>query len=851
METRGHAFCSRSDVEVALHAYEEWGESFVERLEGMFALALWDASSRTLVAARDRAGEKPLYYTQTSRRLILASEIKALLACPDVSREVDLDALDQFLTYEYVIAPRTIFSAVRRLPAAHYMVYRNGTLTVKRYWDAATVTPKAWNEDDAAAALRQTLQRAVARQTMSDVPLGAFLSGGLDSSAVVAMMAKSSGQDGTTVNTFSMGFADGSYNELPHARRVAARFHTHHHEGMVEPDVADLFHRLIVHLDEPFADVSVFPTFLVSQIARTHVTVALSGDGGDELFGGYDTYDADRLARRISAVFPRPAVSALEALASLLPPSERKKGLVNKLKRFMTGLAGAPSEIGHYRWMTYLSSAAKQELYTPALRAALAGSDVYRPIRDALRSANTDDLLNRQLYTDLSVYLADDILVKVDRMSMATSLETRAPFLDIDVMELAFSMPGHLKIRRGMRKYILKRAMMDTLPRSILHRSKEGFSIPMKNWLKRELAPLMRDLLSPERIARRGWVEPPCGRDSNRPASCRARESRSRTVQPDGTGTVGAGPRRLSSGELILSAQICDFSLRSLGGPSKLRRNDSRGSGDRIVPGVTCRAGLGAPKQYIRKPHRHFLPYGVPNFAYRDAAATAECSPFFCRTNELVEHQAVPRAVGKGQPPARGGRKLAVRRRSGSAQEGIHVRHVATDQRRCVGPARVHTSIELVDSDVDGAFSGLPSRRVAHAQHADQSVDSVPAMIGHHAPGLQSHSVTARRRRQQPPMNQPDIGRLQRQRWKRYVHAVEKGVDLASLESQPDRRPSRADHGWCRRSRTHAREPRTGICRRPDRLPRARPAKAMQSRSSSPWTGARTTARRFLALDAR
>ena len=505
---RGHGFASGSDIEVALHAYEEWGESFLERLHGMFALAVWDSGSRTLVAARDRAGEKPLYYARTARGLLLASEIKALLVCPDVSREVDLDALDQFLTYEYVITPRTIFSAIRRLPAAHYMVYRNGSLSVNRYWNASAVAPRAWNDEEAAAALRQALYRAVARQTMSDVPLGAFLSGGIDSSAIVAMMAEVHRQGGSTVNTFSMGFTDGSYNELPHARRVAERFRTCHREGAVEPDVARLFHRLIVHLDEPFADVSLFPTFLVSEIARAHVTVALSGDGGDELFGGYDTYHADRLARRISAVVPQPAASVLAGLTSLFPPSEQKKGLVNKLKRFMTGLAGAPPEIGHYRWMTYLSPAAKRRLYTPALRAALSGTDVYRPVREALRSAGTDDVLNRQLYTDLSIYLADDILVKVDRMSMATSLETRAPFLDVDVMELAFSMPGHLKIRGGARKYVLKRAMTDTLPPSILRRQKEGFSIPMKNWLKRELAPLMHDLLSSERIVRRGWFEP-------------------------------------------------------------------------------------------------------------------------------------------------------------------------------------------------------------------------------------------------------------------------------------------------------------------------------------------------------
>ena len=505
---RGHTFGSGSDVEVALHAYEEWGETFVERIQGMFALALWDGRSRTFVAARDRAGEKPLYYAQTARGLLVASEIKALLVCPELSREMDLDALDQFLTYEYVITPRTIFSAVRRLAAAHYMVYRNGALAITRYWDASAVAPKAWTDDEAASALREALTRAVSRQMMSDVPLGAFLSGGLDSSAIVALMTEASRRGRSTVNTFSMGFADGSYNELPHARRVAARFHTRHREGTVDPDIVELFDRLIVHLDEPFADVSLFPTYLVSDIARAHVTVALSGDGGDELFGGYDTYDADRLARRIAAVVPQPAARALAGLMSLFPPSERKKGLVNKLKRFTAGLVEAPAAIEHYRWMTYLSPAAKQRLYTPALRAALADADVYRPVRESLRSAGTDDLLNRQLYTDLGIYLADDILVKVDRMSMATSLETRAPFLDVDVMELAFSMPGHLKIRGGERKYVLKRAMANILPPSILRRSKEGFSIPMKNWLKQDLAPLVHDLLSPERVSRRGWVEP-------------------------------------------------------------------------------------------------------------------------------------------------------------------------------------------------------------------------------------------------------------------------------------------------------------------------------------------------------
>ena len=255
-----------------------------------------------------------------------------------------------------------------------------------------------------------------------------------------------------------------------------------------------------MHLDEPFADVSLFPTFSVSELAREHVKVVLSGDGGDELFGGYDAYQAQALAAKLGwmgdALMP-----ALAGVASALPPTEKKKGLVNKVKRFSAGAATAPADLGHYRWMVYLSARDKARLYNAGLRDALGANDVYAPVRDALGRFSQDDLLNRQLYADLSLYLADDILVKVDRMSMATSLETRAPFLDGDLMELAFSMPGHLKIRNGERKWILKQAMQDVLPDTILNRKKEGFSIPMKNWLRRELQPLMRDLLSRERVA--------------------------------------------------------------------------------------------------------------------------------------------------------------------------------------------------------------------------------------------------------------------------------------------------------------------------------------------------------------
>jgi asparagine synthase (glutamine-hydrolysing) len=504
----GHRFHTRSDIEVIPHAYEQWGEGFASRLHGMFAIALWDEAERTLVLARDRAGEKPLYYAVTAQGLVAASEIKAILRGPRVDRQLDTEALEQFLTFEYVLTPRTIFAGIRRLPPAHYLVYRGGQLRLVRYWDPAAIPVRRWREEEAVEAIRAELARAVDSQMMSDVPLGVFLSGGIDSSAVVAFMARAAERRGATVNSFSMGFEDGSYNELPHARLVARHFATNHREGLVQPSIEALFDRLVLHFDEPFADVSLFPTYMVSELARRHVTVALSGDGGDELFGGYDSYRAQALASQLERVAPAGAIRALDRLVGHLRPSELKRGAVNKLKRFLGGAARAPRHLEHYRWMTFLDPHSRARLFTPSLRATLASSDVYRPIRDALGARATDDPLTRQLFTDLTVYLSDDILVKVDRMSMATSLETRAPLLDVGVMELVLSMPSRFKIRHGQRKWILKRALRGLLPESILRRSKEGFSIPMKQWLKRELRPVMLDLLTPDSVRRRGLFEP-------------------------------------------------------------------------------------------------------------------------------------------------------------------------------------------------------------------------------------------------------------------------------------------------------------------------------------------------------
>jgi asparagine synthase (glutamine-hydrolysing) len=506
LESKGHRFRSRCDIEVLVHAYEEWGDDFLSRVQGMFAIALWDAKNCTLVAARDRAGEKPLFYTQTDRAFYVGSEIKALLTRPEVSRSIDHEALDQFLTYEYVVAPTTMFRDIKKLQPGHLLKYANGRIRTAPYWTADRISVRPWTDADAVEALRAELRRAVRSQMMSDVPLGVFLSGGIDSSAIVAFMAEAARDRNTSVNTFSMGFDDGSYNELPFARAVARHFATNHREGVVTPKVHDLFGRLVTHLDEPFADVSLFPTFLVSQMAREHVTVALAGDGGDELFAGYDRYRAEALARRVGWAAPAVALRALDAVLSWLPPSDQKKGAVNKAKRFVAGLARQPASIGHYRWMSFLGVAEKHTLYTPRFKNHLLAADPYAPVREAL-GREQSDWLNRELLADLRIYLADDILVKVDRMSMATSLETRAPFLDAGVMELALSMPSSLKYRGGERKWVLKQALRDLVPPEILTRRKEGFSIPMKQWLRHELAPLMESLLAPERLAKRGLID--------------------------------------------------------------------------------------------------------------------------------------------------------------------------------------------------------------------------------------------------------------------------------------------------------------------------------------------------------
>lgn len=502
LTSRGHRFRTRSDTEAIVHAYEEWGERCPEKLNGMFAFAIWDRRRRQLLLARDRIGIKPLYYHHSTDKLVFASELKSLVAAGEVPRQVDVAALDTFLTFEYIPAPQSIFAGVRKLPAGHTLLWRQGHgVTTQAYWDLS-VNGRTVDGESAPAELRELLTDAVRMRLMSDVPLGAFLSGGIDSSSIVALMA---GVMDRPVKTFSIGFKDASYNELEYAREVARRYRTEHYEFILEPNIADLTDQLVHYVDEPFGDFSMFPTYLVSKMARQHVTVVLSGDGGDELFAGYETYRADRLARRYARL-PRMVRRALiEPVVAALPPTSKKKGWINKAKRFVEG-ADYPEDLGHVRWMMFLAEAEKRRLYSPEVQAHLNGHDAADFVRRYFRQASGDGL-NRQLYVDIKTYLVDDILVKVDRMSMAVSLEARVPFLDHRVVEFAARVPGSLKLVNGESKWILKEALRDLLPPKIQRRGKEGFSIPIKNWLKQELKPLMLEVLSPERIRREGFFD--------------------------------------------------------------------------------------------------------------------------------------------------------------------------------------------------------------------------------------------------------------------------------------------------------------------------------------------------------
>lgn len=506
----GHRFKTLTDTETVLHAYEEWGLEFASRLRGMYATAIWDGRKERLVIVRDRLGIKPLYYTRTKEgSLVFGSELKTLLQHPGIERRIDAQALDYFLTLEYIPAPHSIFEGIQKLPAGNMLICSRENFRVKRYWDLADVLEQRKGGPPISLAhvkeeLREHLLEAVKLRLLSDVPLGSFLSGGLDSSSIVALMHE---LGVSPIKTFSIGFEDQSYDESHHARRVAERFETEHEEFIIQPDALGLTEKLIHHLDEPFGDFSIFPTYLVSAMAREHVKVILSGDGGDEVFAGYEHYQAQKLSRL-------PLLSPLLRLVSpailAFPPTNKKKGGWNKLRRFVQGLENGPAH-RHLRWMMFLTDRQKRTLYTQDSIGELGGIHPIRnrpPFAGLFSTLPRFDATNGELYLDLQSYLIDNILVKVDRMSMATSLETRVPLLDHELIEFVFSLPGRLKLHSGTTKWIFKKTMEGHIPDENIYRPKEGFSIPIKHWLKTDLRDLLLDNLSEDRLRQDGRFDP-------------------------------------------------------------------------------------------------------------------------------------------------------------------------------------------------------------------------------------------------------------------------------------------------------------------------------------------------------
>lgn len=496
LEADGHTFRSHGDAEVIVQAYLRDGEQCFKRFDGMFAIAIWDRRDYTLLLARDRFGEKPLYYSHTASRLLFGSELKSLLKAPDCPRQIDADALRAYFTYGYVPCPLSIFSGIRKLPPAHVLRYRDGKISLQRYWQASLAPKSTLSEADAEDALADHLQRAVTSRLVADVPFGAFLSGGLDSSVVVALMAQNLAQP---VKTFTIGFREAAYSELDDARRVATHLGTDHHQLVVEPDAVALLQQLVWHFDEPFADSSAVPTFLVSQLAQRHVKMVLTGDGGDELFGGYDRYLRLLALERLGP--SRPLAGALLRMAGVLLPNPRG----GRWQRVGERLSLPFAE----RYLSGVALTRPDQAY--ALCAHAGGKSHYHlPLLDQPDSDlhAGSSALDRAVAIDLQSYLPDDILVKLDRMAMATSLEGRAPFLEPGLAQFALQLPESLRVRDGRGKHLLRKVAARWLPADVLSKPKQGFAIPIAEWFRGPLHGLAQETFAGRAFRERGLVHP-------------------------------------------------------------------------------------------------------------------------------------------------------------------------------------------------------------------------------------------------------------------------------------------------------------------------------------------------------
>ncbi len=555
LEKRGHKFTTQSDTEILPHLYQEYGDDLVDHLNGMYAFALWDTRKKKLLIARDRFGEKPLYYGVFDGKLLYASEPKALLAHPSVKAELDLNALRHYLSFDYVPAPMSIYKGIYKLPAAHLLTVENGDVKTRRYWNLS------WNKSnthsspfheggvgfgsppvlggvaaasadgvvggqggslygsasngksntlptgrvsasfaESANELRDLLSDAVRMRLVSDVPLGIMLSGGIDSSTVAAFAVQHATEK---VKTFSIGFEEDSFDESKYARQVATHLNTEHYEEKLSAEKAgNLISEIGTWLDEPLSDGSLIPTYLLARFVRKHVTVALGGDGGDELFAGYPMYYAHKLAAKYSSIPAFLRSGLIEPIVNNLPVSTHNMSFDYKAKRFIRGFKSDVLE-RHHSWFGSFAAGQHESLLTRDVLEHT-DADIYRGVREMVNASDAKNVIEQMQYADINFYMAEDILTKVDRAAMAVSLETRAPFLDPRVGQFAASIPLEYKLKGKTGKYILKAAMKDLLPNNILHRPKKGFGIPIAEWLKSRLNPLVHDLLAPQRLKDQG-----------------------------------------------------------------------------------------------------------------------------------------------------------------------------------------------------------------------------------------------------------------------------------------------------------------------------------------------------------
>lgn len=501
---KGHKFKTKTDIETVVHLYEDYGVNCIEHLRGMFGLAVWDGKKQRLLLARDRIGKKPLFYSEVNGSLIFGSALKSVLQNPEVKREINMEALHHYLTYQYVPEPATIFTQVQKLPPAHYLVCERSGMKVERYWDLKFGPKINITETEAAERVRELVEEATKIRLISEVPLGAFLSGGVDSTIVVGLMSQLMDKP---VKTFSIGFEEASYNELDYARIAAKRFSTEHQEFIVKPNAIEVLPDLVWHFEEPMADSSGIPTFYVSKMTRQYVTVALNGDGGDESFAGYERYLAFFLSNYYKLIPSALREKIILPLVEKLPESAHRRSFSRRLKRFAKAIS-LPDEERYARWMTIFDNELKDFIYSDEMKQKVGKKDSIDYLKAAFKQADSSDFLDRLQYVDIVTYLPGALTVKMDRMSMANSLEGRSPLLDHKVMEFAATLPAEMKLKGKTSKYILKKAMADILPQEILTRGKQGFGVPLGAWFRGELKDLTYQMLLEPRTKSRGYFNP-------------------------------------------------------------------------------------------------------------------------------------------------------------------------------------------------------------------------------------------------------------------------------------------------------------------------------------------------------